>query len=262
MRGNTLPALPTREPALADKKRADWGCPTSPPTLSASSTSEVSRLAECASVRAISTVGVPATSAARRAAEGERGGRWSTARQDRAVYWHVRIERFAGTRVGRWMQLPKSAKPLACSWPRTGWMPSPPAVLALSPQQPWHLPAMMLRTACWVGTSTLPPRWPHFFSEDSWSSKCTAGQHCEKKRAGEEHSRQRWGRTGCRHSTCGEQTSLQLASPQSTTPCPLTASGTRLNQVLGQLVGVQRAAKASLCRSRWGEAPETADGCL
>ena len=20
---------------------------------------------------------------------------------------------------------------------------------------------------------TLPPRWPHFFSEDSWSSKCT-----------------------------------------------------------------------------------------
>ena len=28
---------------------------------------------------------------------------------------------------------------------------------------------------CWlVGTSTLPPRWPHFFSEESWSSKCTA----------------------------------------------------------------------------------------
>ncbi len=24
-----------------------------------------------------------------------------------------------------------------------------------------------------VGTSTLPPRWPHFFSEASWSSKCT-----------------------------------------------------------------------------------------
>ncbi len=27
---------------------------------------------------------------------------------------------------------------------------------------------------CWpVGISTLPPMWPHFFSEDSWSSKCT-----------------------------------------------------------------------------------------
>ena len=25
----------------------------------------------------------------------------------------------------------------------------------------------------WVGTRTLPPRWPHFFSEASWSSKCT-----------------------------------------------------------------------------------------
>ena len=24
-----------------------------------------------------------------------------------------------------------------------------------------------------VGTSTLPPRWPHFFSEASWSSKWT-----------------------------------------------------------------------------------------
>ena len=24
---------------------------------------------------------------------------------------------------------------------------------------------------CAVGTSTLPPRWPHFFSEASWSSK-------------------------------------------------------------------------------------------
>ena len=24
-----------------------------------------------------------------------------------------------------------------------------------------------------VGTSTLPPRWPHFFSDASWSSKCT-----------------------------------------------------------------------------------------
>ncbi len=27
---------------------------------------------------------------------------------------------------------------------------------------------------CWlVGTSTLPPMWPHFFSEESWSSQCT-----------------------------------------------------------------------------------------
>ena len=27
---------------------------------------------------------------------------------------------------------------------------------------------------CWlIGTSTLPPRWPHFFSLASWSSKCT-----------------------------------------------------------------------------------------
>ena len=26
---------------------------------------------------------------------------------------------------------------------------------------------------CEVGTSTLPPMWPHFFSEASWSSKCT-----------------------------------------------------------------------------------------
>ena len=24
-----------------------------------------------------------------------------------------------------------------------------------------------------VGTSTLPPMWPHFFSLASWSSKCT-----------------------------------------------------------------------------------------
>ena len=24
-----------------------------------------------------------------------------------------------------------------------------------------------------VGMSTFPPRWPHFFSEESWSSKCT-----------------------------------------------------------------------------------------
>lgn len=36
-------------------------------------------------------------------------------------------------------------------------------------------PATRLRMAWLLGTSTLPPRWPHFFSEDSWSSKCTAG---------------------------------------------------------------------------------------
>jgi len=27
--------------------------------------------------------------------------------------------------------------------------------------------------ASWVGTSTLPPMWPHFFTAASWSSKCT-----------------------------------------------------------------------------------------
>lgn len=26
---------------------------------------------------------------------------------------------------------------------------------------------------CEVGISTFPPRWPHFFSDESWSSKCT-----------------------------------------------------------------------------------------
>ncbi len=30
-----------------------------------------------------------------------------------------------------------------------------------------------VRTNCDVGTSTLPPRWPHFFSDASWSSKWT-----------------------------------------------------------------------------------------
>ena len=30
-----------------------------------------------------------------------------------------------------------------------------------------------MRTNCELGTSTLPPRWPHFFSLASWSSKCT-----------------------------------------------------------------------------------------
>ena len=33
--------------------------------------------------------------------------------------------------------------------------------------------ATSVLTCCAVGTSTLPPRWPHFFSEESWSSKCT-----------------------------------------------------------------------------------------
>ena len=33
--------------------------------------------------------------------------------------------------------------------------------------------AFRLRMCAWVGISTLPPRWPHFFSEASWSSKWT-----------------------------------------------------------------------------------------
>ena len=33
--------------------------------------------------------------------------------------------------------------------------------------------ALSVLMCCEVGTSTLPPRWPHFFSEASWSSKCT-----------------------------------------------------------------------------------------
>ncbi len=33
--------------------------------------------------------------------------------------------------------------------------------------------AFSVRTCCWVGIRTLPPRWPHFFSEASWSSQCT-----------------------------------------------------------------------------------------
>ena len=32
---------------------------------------------------------------------------------------------------------------------------------------------MRVRMCCWVGISTLPPMWPHFFSEANWSSKCT-----------------------------------------------------------------------------------------
>ena len=31
----------------------------------------------------------------------------------------------------------------------------------------------MVRMCCDVGTSTLPPMWPHFFSLASWSSQCT-----------------------------------------------------------------------------------------
>src|SRR5262245_57435102 len=33
--------------------------------------------------------------------------------------------------------------------------------------------AVSVRTNCSVGASTLPPRCPHFFSDASWSSKCT-----------------------------------------------------------------------------------------
>jgi len=33
--------------------------------------------------------------------------------------------------------------------------------------------AFSVRTNWVVGTSTFPPRWPHFFSEASWSSKWT-----------------------------------------------------------------------------------------
>ena len=33
--------------------------------------------------------------------------------------------------------------------------------------------AISLSTASRVGTSTLPPMWPHFLTEASWSSKCT-----------------------------------------------------------------------------------------
>ena len=33
--------------------------------------------------------------------------------------------------------------------------------------------ATRLRMCHLVGSSTLPPMWPHFFSEASWSSKCT-----------------------------------------------------------------------------------------
>ena len=33
--------------------------------------------------------------------------------------------------------------------------------------------ASRLRICAWVGISTLPPRWPHFFSDASWSSKWT-----------------------------------------------------------------------------------------
>src|SRR5438094_708657 len=34
-----------------------------------------------------------------------------------------------------------------------------------------------------VGTSTLPPRWPHFFKDASWSSKCAAAVHFEDQLA-------------------------------------------------------------------------------
>ena len=34
----------------------------------------------------------------------------------------------------------------------------------------WQVAAASVRSNWDVGTSTLPPRWPHFFSEASWSS--------------------------------------------------------------------------------------------
>ena len=33
--------------------------------------------------------------------------------------------------------------------------------------------AFSVRMCCDVGMRTFPPRWPHFFSEASWSSQCT-----------------------------------------------------------------------------------------
>ncbi len=33
--------------------------------------------------------------------------------------------------------------------------------------------AVSVLMCCPVGMRTFPPRWPHFFSDDSWSSKCT-----------------------------------------------------------------------------------------
>ena len=33
--------------------------------------------------------------------------------------------------------------------------------------------AISFCTDSWVGSSTLPPMWPHFFADESWSSKCT-----------------------------------------------------------------------------------------
>ena len=33
--------------------------------------------------------------------------------------------------------------------------------------------AVSVRMCCLIGMSTLPPRWPHFFSLASWSSQCT-----------------------------------------------------------------------------------------
>ena len=36
--------------------------------------------------------------------------------------------------------------------------------------EPARRAALSVRQCCEIGTSTLPPRWPHFFSEASWSS--------------------------------------------------------------------------------------------
>lgn len=128
-------------------------------------------------------------------------------------------------------------------------------------------PAIRLRTACCVGTSTLPPRCPHFFSEDSWSSKCTAAQGQGRGR-GVRSASETWvaGRGG--PWACGAARASPLDSVPGAAPCllcahslsnrngafhtgcerGLTASGAGLNQVLGQLVRVQGPAKAGLCR--------------
>lgn len=47
------------------------------------------------------------------------------------------------------------------------------------------------RTNCEVGTRTLPPRWPHFFSEESWSSKWTPAAPGDGEKGTEEGKRKR-----------------------------------------------------------------------
>ena len=103
-------------PSLTRKKPSGVRSPVQN-CLSTGSTSEVSKPAPRASVRAISSVGTPETSAAKRAATSE----------------------------------------------RTNWE---------------------------VGTRTFPPRWPHFFSEESWSSKWTPAAPTEGGRETEEGNRE------------------------------------------------------------------------